>query len=542
MRKLSKQNTMSFNALGIMLVAGLVVFSSAVVFVVKNRNEAYPVAPGSTVYTEDNEYVDMTDEGSVRKKWDNKYYLKTADDDVYCLGKNTVIYDPTASSMTIYGDSYKINGDGTVDKLKDVNVVEDMNTPSLYKLRDRLYVMTGRDINSTDSSLSSDGYVTINIHKSGSAMIMNDDYYVNVIEPIVLESDGLYFDVSSELMAKDGNVVSLKNIIGSTNLYSKRPLLYTEGIVEEPDAQLMANNPEVITIMGGNGGAGGTGGQGGTGGTGGAGGTGGSGGFGGDGGLGGNGGAGGSGGTGGVGGQGGNGGLGGDGGDGGQGGEGSDASISATKWISLKKATASVSSIDVEYFVNDLTNDYVDVFLNVYDPSANNPLKETVHLSKTDTQYTVTGLEPGKNYKLEMGYQAYKKDANDNTELVTVTQDVAKVTTKADIAYIEINKVSTSRDTSGNTLVTVNYTVKSYNGYQLSSATVAAYFDGAKQGSSQQVDGAAAAAGGDSKSISFTVPTATGTSNKTITMKFESATYQNVDVVSSLPEATGTLH
>ena len=493
-RKLSKQNTMSFNALGIMLVAGLVVFSSAVVFVVKNRNEAYPVAPGSTVYTEDNEYVDMKDEGSVRKKWDNKYYLKTADDDVYCLGKNTVIYDPTASSMTIYGDSYKINGDGTVDKLKDVNVVEDMNTPSLYKLRDRLYVMTGRDINSTDSSLSSDGYVTINIHKSGTAMIMNDDYYVNVIEPIVLESDGLYFDVSSELMAKDGNVVSLKNIIGSTNLYSKRPLLYTEGIVEEPDAQLMANKP------------------------------------------------GGSGGTGGVGGQGGNGGLGGDGGDGGQGGEGSDASISATKWISLKKATASVSSIDVEYFVNDLTNDYVDVFLNVYDLAASNPLKETVHLSKTDTRYTVTGLEPGKNYKLEMGYQAYKKDSTGSTELVTVNQDVAKVTTKADIAYIEINKISTSKDTDGNTLVTVNYTVKSYNGYELSGATVGVYFNGSKVGSSLQVDGAAAAAGGDSKSMSFTVPAATGTEDKPLMMKFESATYQNVNVVSSLPEATGTLH
>ncbi|MBR4992611.1 MAG: hypothetical protein IKY04_00020 [Lachnospiraceae bacterium] len=542
MRKITKQNTMSFNVLGTLMVAGLVVFSAAVVFVVKNRNEAYTVAPGSTVYTEDNEYVDMKEEGSVRKKWDNKYYLKTSDDDVYCLGKNTVIYDPNASSMTIYGDSYRINGDGTVDTLKDVNVVEDLNTPKIYKLRDRLYVMTGKDIESTDNSLSSGGYVTVNIHKSGTAMIMNDDYYVNVLEPIILESDGMYFDVSSELMAMDGNVVSLKNVIGSSNLYTQRPLLYTEGIVEEPDSMLMAKNPEVITIMGGNGGAGGTGGTGGTGGNGGQGGTGGSGGFGGDGGLGGDGGAGGSGGTGGVGGQGGNGGLGGDGGDGGQGGEGSDASISATKWISLRNATPAVSSIDVDYTVNDLTNDYIDVFLNVYDV-ANATHKETVHLSKTDNRYTVTGLDPGTTYKLEMGYKAYKDNGSGSLEEVTVTQDVIKTTTKADIAYIEINKVSTSKDTTGATLVTVDYTVKSYEGYKLTSASVGVYYNrGTTEVASKDVDTSAAASGGDSQSISFTVTSGEDISNKPLVMKFKSAVYQGKTVTSYLSEATGTLH
>ena len=55
MRKLTKQNTMSFNVFGIMLVAGLAVFSTAVGFVVKNRDESYKVNAGSTVYTEDNE-------------------------------------------------------------------------------------------------------------------------------------------------------------------------------------------------------------------------------------------------------------------------------------------------------------------------------------------------------------------------------------------------------------------------------------------------------------------------------------------------------
>ena len=80
-------------------------------------------------------------------------YLKTADDEVYCLGKNTVIYDPQAQNMTIYGSSYRINDDGTVETLDEVNVIEDTNTPKLYKLRDRMYVMTGRDMPQSVQSL-----------------------------------------------------------------------------------------------------------------------------------------------------------------------------------------------------------------------------------------------------------------------------------------------------------------------------------------------------------------------------------------------------
>ena len=543
MRRLTKQNTMSFNVFGIMLVAGLAVFSTAVGFVVKNRDESYKVNAGSTVYTEDNEYVDMSEDAVVKKKWDHKYYLKTSDNEVYCLGKNSIIYDNNDQTMTLYGDSYRINEDGTVDSLKDVNVIDDVSTPKIYKLRDRMYVMTGREISSTDGTINSDNYVAVNIHKGGTAMVMNDDYYVNVLQPIMLESDGLYFDISSELMAKDGNVVSLKNVIGSSNLYTGRPLVYSEGIAEESDATLVASNPEVITIMGGNGGTGGAGGQGGQGGNGGTGGAGGSGGFGGSGGYGGDGGMGGAGGTGGIGGQGGNGGMGGDGGNGGEGGEGSDASISATKWISLKKATPNVASIDVEYFVNDLTNDYVDVFLNVYDVAAGS-LKETVHLDKTGTDYTITGLEPGKAYKLEMGYQAYKKDSTGSVNLETITQDVSKVTTKADIAYIDIVKVSSSqKELAGDYFVSIDYVVKSYDGYQLSDgAVIGAYFNGGTTASATAVvDEVKAANGGDTGTITFTVPNATGVKDKPITLKFETAVYQGTNVKSFLPEANSSL-
>jgi hypothetical protein len=541
---------MSFNVFGIMLVAGLAVFSTAVGFVVKNRDESYKVNAGSTVYTEDNEYVDMSEDAVVKKKWDHKYYLKTNDNEVYCLGKNTIIYDNNEQTMTLYGDSYRINDDGTVDSLKDVNVIDDVSTPKIYKLRDRMYVMTGREITSTDGSIKSSDYVAVNIHKGGTAMVMNDDYYVNVLQPIMLESDGLYFDVSSELMAKDGNVVSLKNVIGSSNLYTGRPLVYSEGIAEESDAKLVASNPEVITIMGGNGGTGGAGGQGGQGGNGGAGGAGGSGGVGGGGGFGGEGGMGGAGGVGGIGGQGGNGGMGGDGGDGGDGGEGSDASISATKWIRLIDATPSVSSIDVSYLVNDLTNDYVDVFLNLYDVAAGKVIQQ-VHLDKTGNSFTLTGsdtnpVSPGKSYKIEMGYQAYKKDSTGSTELVTVTQDIIQTSTKADIAYIDINRVSSSTvsDTSNTSiLVTVDYTVKSYDGYQLTQgAKVGVYYNNETTAkATQDIDEVQAASGGYSGTIKFTLPGTENPTGKPISLKFTNAYYQGVNIVTNLSDANSTI-
>lgn len=542
MRKINKQNTLTFNVFGGLIVVGLVALSVAVVNVIGKSDDAYEVSQNSTVYTEENEYVEMTGEGKLEKQWDGKYYLKVkGENNAYCLGKNTVIYDNEKDTLTLYGEAYHILEDGTVENTPEVLEIEDTGKAGIYKLRDRMYIMTGSDIRSYDGSFETNDYVAINIHKSGTAMLMNDNYYVNMISPILLESDELYFDIASELLAYDGDVVNLKNVIGSSNMFSGDPLIYSEGIAEDDGQTLMASNPDVITIMGGNGGAGGDGGAGGTGGAGGIGGTGGSGGTGGDGGtggaggVGGDGGIGGDGGTGGIGGLGGTGGIGGDGGSGGDGGEGSDASVSATKWISLNKVTPNVSSMDISYTVNDLTNDYVDVFLNIY---KGNDLKQTVHLDKTSNQFTVTGLEPATEYKVEMGYQAYMQKNPGDITLETVTQDVVKATTSGDIAYIEINKISTNK-VEGKTYVSVNYTVVGNSAYQLQSGCTVGVYYGGSQKASEQIDTAKVSGGGFSSTLKFEV---TGDVSGTISMKFETAQYDGKDMTPYLGGASGNVN
>lgn len=541
MRKLNKQNTMSFNIFGGLIVAALVIFSIGVISVVRSSSDTYTVPQTCAVYTEDNEYIDMISEGVLTKEWDGKYYVKLkADKSTYCLGKNTAIFDNATGKLTIYGSAFYIHEDGIVDSLEEVTEIDDVSKPAVYKLRDRQYVMTGQNIESYDGKFQADDYLMINVHKTGTALLMSDNMFVNTVNPVLLQSGDLYFDVASELLAYDGQAISLKNVIGSSNQYSGTPLLYTEGIVDDKNQELVASNPDVITIMGGNGGAGGTGGTGGTGGDGGQGGTGGDGGIGGiggSGGFGGDGGIGGDGGTGGIGGAGGTGGIGGDGGDGGDGGEGSDATISATKWISLNNAKAGVSTIEVDYTVNDLTNDYVDVFLNVYD--SKNNLKNQIHLDKTSNSFMVTNLEPGEEYKLEMGYQAYFADINNQPELKTITQDVVKCKTASDLAVLSINKVATSTDQNQTkTFVNVTYTVNGNSNYQLDACTLAVYYGGDKKIGNITVDTNKASNGGYTGTASFEIaePSAHGTVN----MKFESATYNGKDVLGLLNSANGT--
>ena len=260
--------------------------------------------------------------------------------------------------------------------------------------------------------------------------------------------------------------------------------MYVEGLIDDEQYEAANKNPDVITIVAGNGGSGGiggnggaggaggsggeggvggtggnagdggAGGSGGSGGSGGIGGSGGSGGYGGIGGSGGNGGAGGiggsggfggsggiggNGGTGGEGGVGGTGGIGGDGGYGGDGGEGSDANISALKWVELTSVTANTGSIDVVYHISDITNDYVGVYLLIEHIENGARQTEKVYLNKTSTNYTIRNCKPDTQYSITMCYDAYFSTGGIvDDEPTSVKHDTATVRTGSDLGDISI--------------------------------------------------------------------------------------------------------
>lgn len=445
MKRTVKKNTASYNIFGALIVLVIIALTVTVVMVVRSRSGSYTIPAGSTVYDENNEYIPIDEEASLYQKADKKYYLKTADKEIYTLGNNAVVRDGESGSIWVYGDMYQIAADGSVTSSAGRNEISDFGTPGLYKLADRKYLMTGRDIVSTDNSYETSSYVYVTIYTSGTAVLMNHEANQNVVYPIMLHSGDLYLDISSEYAFYGNNLINLKNVIGSTNQYHGDALVYTEGLVDDEEYAKAAANPDTITIVAGNGGNGGSGGTGGSAGSGGSGGNGG---------TAGDGGSGGKGGTGGIGGSGGTGGIGGDGGTGGDGGRGSDASISALKWVELSGVTAGIGSIDVDYFVSDVTDDYVSVYLLVeHKDASGSTVTDKIFLSKTSTHYTIANCMPGTNYTVTLCYDAYYSTGGIvDDEPTSVKQDVAKVKTGSNLGTIEVASLKESSVTFDVTL------------------------------------------------------------------------------------------
>ncbi len=433
MKRVERKNTAEFNIFGSIIVLILIVLTISVVVVVRNQSETYLVSAGSTVYDVDNEYIPLEEEATLYQKSNGIYYLKTADKEVYTLGANAVVKDGKNRSLWVYGDLYEVAADGTVTVSSGCSQINDLGSPGLYKLADRKYLMTGSNISSTDEEYATDDYVYINVFQSGAAVLMNDTSNQNILRPIMLNTGDLYLDISSEYAFYNNNLINLKNILGSTNQYGGDALIYVEGLVDDEQYQSAADTPDVITIVGGNGGSGGAGGNGGMGGSGGVGGIGG---------YGGNGGHGGSGGTGGVGGAGGTGGNGGDGGVGGDGGKGSDANVNALKWVKLVGVTAGIGTIDVDYVVTDITDDYVAIWLEVvHKDETGKDVKNQIYLSKTDNHFTIRDCKPGVYYDVSLWYSAYYRTGGlvgEDPEEKKV--DSVRVQTSTNLGNIEVVK------------------------------------------------------------------------------------------------------
>lgn len=467
MKIAERKNTVSYNIFGALVVLALVGLSISVFVVIKNRAHQFVVPAGSCVYDMDNQYIPVDAEATLSKKADGNYYLKTAEKDSYTLGDHGVVLDGVSGSVMVYGDLYKIASDGTVTMDSAESVLSDFNSEAIYKLADRKYLITGGTISSIDGTLSTEKYLYVTIYKNGTAVLMNNTVYQTIMKPMLLKTGNLYFDISSEYAYFDENLINLSKVLGSTNEYSGDPLLYTEGYIDDEQYKAATQNPDTITIVAGNGGNGGSGGNGGTGGNGG---------YGGNGGIAGSGGIGGSGGTGGVGGIGGTGGVGGDGGNGGIGGEGSDASISALKWVELSAVTAAIGQIDVQYFVSDVTDDYVAVYLLVEhkDGTTGEKVTDKIYLSKTATHYTIMNCDPATYYSISLCYDAYYSTGGVvDDEPTSVVADTAKVQTKSDFGSIDITSLKENR---------IDFTVKLKEDYLISSGEVALYKGDTKLG------------------------------------------------------------
>ncbi|MDR1013779.1 MAG: hypothetical protein LBL86_02195 [Coriobacteriales bacterium] len=424
-RKLNGKTIFSFNIFGAVVLAIVALIVAAAVMVSRAEASVLSVAPGTIVYDKNSQPITTVNPGRINAAPDDAWLLSIdGSEQSFELGQTPVVYNTTTGALTLYGhDSYQVFNDASVRRLNPQTVLESFDTPALYKLADLKYVLCGTSITSENGKVDTTGWLLINLDHLGNATSQNDKVSLKILEPTVLVSGDVRFNLAQEYLQIGDDTIDLKRILGSTNGYAPS----ADEVAE--DGNVYDENGNIV-IRGGNGGSGGVGG---TGGNGGLGGNGGNGGNGGTGGSGGSGGFGGFGGAGGLGGGGGLGGAGGAGGSGGNGGAGSglgggnftlDSSLRSQ--MMLTGVSPSLTTLDVGYAVDDPFSLIGEPFLayapTMSDPGVNDITKITLDPAAYST--TVYGLQPGTMYTVYFGYKDYNGTA-DGTVV-----DVVKVTTK----------------------------------------------------------------------------------------------------------------
>jgi|GEM_PF-845944 hypothetical protein len=499
MRKLNKKAILAFNLFGLLVLMTVGVFIFVVVRVAAHGGSTYTIAAESIIYDKNNFPITTTVEGQITKALDGNYHLKIAGQRDYNLGNNTAAYETNNAVLKIFGKGYQVFDDGSVKRLSEETQITDFAETAFYKLADRKYLLVGSFIKSSDDLLSAEKFLFVVINKAGNAHLMNDIVNMKTVDPVVLVSGKMEFDIANEKLVIEERTIDLTKIYGTTNQYSLLP----DQSEEEEEYEM----PEELVIRGGDGGKGGKGGIGGIGGIGGVGGTGG---------------AGGTGGKGGIGGAGGAGGEGGAGGAGGVGIAGGQSSLGADlrKTLSLRGIMTKVNSLVVDYSVFDPTGAFGMVFVEVSptvyaDEAEKEAQTVRVVVNIDDTRATVYGLNPGTSYVVSLGYRTYE-----STEDYVV--DMVKVQTEEIATRIRVERLTSDR---------VYFNLKLDSEYIIDGGRIVLLADGIEVDTKVIDVAAGISAAGWSSSLSYNSGTALELQLTDVEYAGEPITLQNVNVV-----------
>ena len=384
MRKYDKRNKIYF---GIVLVASLIliiIFSFFIAKVIKNGKIEYFIDAGSILYDKDKNLIKLESESVLKIKWNDEYYLME-DKNMYLLGTNSIIYNPSKDIMQLYGKYYEVTafGEDNVIVYEDETVVRTTESKFL-KIADRKYLIIDPVIKTENGSLNTKNYLIVELDKMGNATLINNEVNLKTFEPTTIITSNFTFDIANEQLTISNQIIDLKKIIGSTNQYVNPEDKPSEG---EDDNSSDNNN------------------QGNTGGN-----------------------------------NGGN--TGEDGNNEGQTGgnnndndENIDDIIDKTKTTSIISVNPSVGNISIDYVIYDPLNEYESVFVEVRDN--NNTLVSIGYFDKMNTNFIITGLKANITYNLTFKYVYYRDDVR-----VEEKFDEASVTVGKPSISLRVDKVT----------------------------------------------------------------------------------------------------
>ncbi len=389
MRKLGKANRKMFILLTILVIFVILIFIYFIGISLSHDNNTYEILADTVFYDEDFMKITTSDKGTLKRKYDGKYYL-TFDDTSYKIGSPCLSSNSNDYRLKLYGTAYEIGTDGSVKKVTNETSITKASPAKFYKLKDRKYLIVDQKIYTEDRSIETEDYLLIELDKQGNATLANDSINVKTINPLIIKGSIFDFDVANEKLIYEKNEIDLKNIIGSSNKYKEdeKDTTLTNDEKEEDNNDDIVNyydqySQNVVnsfnnltnsvnnindnskdTVKKG------------------------------------------------------------------------EVYFDFSRWAALKKVSANASSITVEYIVFDPNSEYQALFLLVTDIESNEVNK--YYLNKDASNYVLNNLEPDHEYTITFGYSLVAGNRD-------VYEDTVVIKTKIPSYKLDITKVTKDR-------------------------------------------------------------------------------------------------
>ena len=409
-------------------------FSLVIKLFLSSDKKEYTVHDGALVFDKDKSIIKVTEDSTIKKKWNNEYYLKFKDNN-YELGNTAISYNEKTGEIILYGKYYEIGSGDLIDVTDGETVIKSSVITKFYKLADRKYLVVDKDIKTSDGLLSTNEFLMIDLDKVGNATLVNHKVNLKAFAATSIVTSNYTFDIANEILTYGSNKIDLKKIIGSSNTYTKEDL-----IPEENDNSSSNDGVTNITdnTIGGNGTNGGNDATGDNKGT--------------------------------------------DDGKNNNSGDVIEEIKKATKRTSVISVTSSVSKIVVDYVVYDPYNEYTNVYMEVEEAGSNKI--NTIYLNKNDTRYEFTNIFPNTTYRIRFKY-SYIEDGNeviDTFDDITIATKRPKVNIKTtNVSFGKISYLITTDNSynieSGTLTVKVNNEVVSSNSVSINGNTTASSGD-----------------------------------------------------------------
>ena len=211
MRKYDSKNKRNIGIIVVICILVAVIFSFFLIKVINLSKVKYELESSSELFDIDKNNILLNESGTIKKKWNQKYYL-TYMDEQYQIGNHVIAFNNNEISLTLYGEFYEINKNSEVNITKEETKLNNLAISRFYKLEDRKYLIVDSNIKSEDEALVTTNYLIVELDRLGNAILYNNTLNVKTFKETKIVTSTYTFDIANELLIYENETVDLMNI------------------------------------------------------------------------------------------------------------------------------------------------------------------------------------------------------------------------------------------------------------------------------------------------------------------------------------------